>query len=434
MTLGRAAGPERSAVGPIELFFDLVYVFAIVQISHLLISDLSWRGFAQTAVVFAAIWWGWNYTAWMMNWLDPARGAVQLLNAVLMLLALGMAAAIPLAFDGGGVLFVACYVAMGLIRPLFMMIAFRGPLARNYRFLGAWSASAGVLWLVGAFLPADLRLAVWLLAVIVDYLGPRVDFRFPGLGSAPMSGWDTDAEHLAERNRLVFIIALGESVLLMGGSLAAAGSVDTRLVVGFIVGFAALVSLWFNYFALAGHDVLGGEEGTAALRSAYAYAHALMVGGAILVAVSIELRLTHPHLSMPMVLVTIAGPLVYLLGNVLFLNSRFGRVARTRYVAIVALVLIGAAATIWRHELPVIGLSLAVLAVVGGLAVRTVLARPRGASHPSSTLWWSRPLAAQAGRLRIALMQSSPEVNLGPVLLRRGLVCEAAIDARRFQY
>lgn len=127
MTLGRAAGPERSAVGPIELFFDLVYVFAIVQISHLLISDLSWRGFAQTAVVFAAIWWGWNYTAWMMNWLDPARGAVQLLNAVLMLLALGMAAAIPLAFDGGGVLFVACYVAMGLIRPLFMMIAFRGP-------------------------------------------------------------------------------------------------------------------------------------------------------------------------------------------------------------------------------------------------------------------------------------------------------------------
>ncbi len=385
MTLGRAVGSERSTVGSIELFFDLVYVFAIVQISHLLISDLSWRGFAQTAVVFAAIWWGWNYTAWMMNWLDPSRGAVQLLNAALMLFALGMAAAIPAAFGAGGVLFAACYVLMGLLRPIFMVIAFQGPLARNYRLLGAWSAAAGVLWLVGAFLPSEVRLIVWLVAVVADYLGPRLDFRFPGLGSAPMADWDTDAEHLAERNRLVFIIALGESILLMGGSLAAAGAVDVRLVAGFVVGFAALVSLWFNYCALAGHDVLGGEDGTAALRSAYAYAHALMVGGAILVAVSIELRLTHSHLSTPMVLVTIAGPLVYLLGNVLFLRSRFGRVALTRYAAIAALVLIGVAAVIWQHELPVIALSLAVLAVVGGLAVRTVLARTRGASHPSST-------------------------------------------------
>ncbi len=378
MMLGRAVGSERSTVGSIELFFDLVYVFAIVQISHLLISDLSWRGFAQTAVVFAAIWWGWNYTAWMMNWLDPGRGAVQLLNAVLMLFALGMAAAIPAAFGAGGVLFAACYVFMGLLRPVFMVIAFRNePLARNYQLLGAWSAAAGVLWLVGAFLPSEARLVVWLVAVVADYLGPRLDFRFPGLGSAPMSDWDTDAEHLAERNRLVFIIALGESILLMGGSLAAAGTVDVRLVAGFVVGFAALVSLWFNYFALAGHDVLGGEDGTAALRSAYAYAHALMVGGAILVAVSIELRLTHSHLSTPMVLVTIAGPLVYLLGNVLFLRSRFGRVALTRYVAIAALVLIGMAAVAWQHELPVIALSIAVLAVVGGLAVRTVLGRPR---------------------------------------------------------
>lgn len=355
-----------------------MYVFAIIQISHLLIDDLTWIGFARAVVVFAAIWWGWNYTAWMMNWLDPARGAVQLLNAVLMLLALGMAASIPHAFGSGGVMFAVCYVLMGVIRPLFMRATFRGEtLAHNYKLLGAWSATAGVLWLVGAFLPAGPRLVVWLVAVLVDYLGPRLDFRFPGLGSAPMRDWDTDAEHLAERNRLVFIIALGESVLLMGGALESAGTLTIGLAVAFTIGFTALVSLWFNYFALAGHDVLGGEGGTAALRAAYAYAHALMVGGAILVAVSLELRLTHTHLSTPVVLVTVAGPVVYLLGNVLFLRSRFGSVAITRFVAIGLLLLIGAVGVAWHEALPVVALSLAVLAVVGGLAVKTVWARSR---------------------------------------------------------
>lgn len=376
LTFGRAPGEGRSLVGPIELFFDLVYVFAIIQISHLLIADLSWYGFARTAVIFAAVWWGWNYTAWMMNWLDPARGAVQALNALLMLLAMGAAVAIPHAFGDGGVLFAACYVLMGVIRPFFMVVAFRGEtLERNYRLLGAWSASAGILWVVGALLSPDARLVVWLAALLVDYIAPRVDFRFPGLGSAPMAEWDTDAEHLAERNRLVFIIALGESVLLMGGSLAGGEHIGPGLAAGFLVGFAALVSLWFNYFALAGHDVMGGQGGTAALRSAYAYAHALMVGGAILVAVSIELRLTHDHLTTAMVLVTIGGPLVYLLGNVLFLSSRFGRVARSRFVAAALLVLIGIGATAAQEHVPVIGLSLAVLTVIGGLAVRTVLTR-----------------------------------------------------------
>src|SRR5699024_10803710 len=128
--------------------------------------------------------------------------------------------------------------------------------------------------------------------------------------SAPMTQWDTDPGHLAERNRLVFIIALGESILVMGGSLLAGSTSAATVLVSLIVGYSSLAALWFNYFALAGHDVQGGEGGTAALRSAYAYAHALMVGGAILVAVSIELRLTHDHLTTAMVLVTIAGPLL----------------------------------------------------------------------------------------------------------------------------
>lgn len=369
-------GHRRSEVGPVELFFDLVYVFAIIQLSHLLIDHLSWEGAAHTVVVFAAVWWGWNYTAWAMNWLDPSRTAVQLFSGVLMLAALGMAIAIPGAFGDGVWLFVGCYLFMGVLRPVFMMIAHRGqPLASNYRMLMLWTLLAGVFWVAGAALPAEWRLLVWLVAVLIDYAAPLADYRIPGIGAAPMRTWDTDAEHLAERNRLVFIIALGESVLLMGGAVVEHGELTFALVVSVLVGFASLFVLWWNYFALAGPETGGGDASTGALRSAYAYAHALMVLGAILVAVSIELRLSHEHLTPAIVLVTIAGPIVYLIGNVLFLRSRFGQLARSRFIAMGVIVLIGAIALLLRAHLPVILLSLSVLAVTAILAARTARIR-----------------------------------------------------------
>lgn len=371
-------GHHRSEVGPVELFFDLVYVFAIIQLSHLLLEHLSWEGAAQTVVVFAAVWWGWNYTAWAMNWLDPARTSVQLLSAVLMLAALGMSIAIPQAFGDGAWLFVASYLFMGVLRPVFMMIGFRGQqLAANYRMLLLWTLLAGVFWVAGCFLDPELRLLVWAVAAVVDYAAPMFEFRLPGLGAAPMHLWDTDAVHLAERNRLVFIIALGESILLMGGAVVYQGQLTVPLAVSLLVGFASLFVLWWNYFALAGSDTRGGDGSTAALRHAYAYAHALMVLGAILVAVSIELRLTHDHLTPAAVLVTVAGPLVYLAGNLLFLRSRFGRLAQSRFVAAALLVVIGAVGVFVADVLPTIVLSLAVLAVTATLAALTALGRNR---------------------------------------------------------
>src|SRR5690606_1964985 len=106
--------PHRSEVGPIELFFDLVYVFAIIQISHTLLADPTWSGAAEVAVLFLAVWWAWNYTAWAMNWLDPRNGWVRLLNAVLMLAGLGMALGLPHAFDDDALLFAGCYVTAQL--------------------------------------------------------------------------------------------------------------------------------------------------------------------------------------------------------------------------------------------------------------------------------------------------------------------------------
>lgn len=383
--LMRAAGPHRSEVAPIELFFDLVYVFAIIQVSHSLLAHLTWLGAVQVAVLFGAVWWAWNYSAWAMNWLDPRSGLVRVLNGLLMLAALGMSLGLPHAFAEDGLLFAACYVAAQVGRAAFMAVALRGHvLAKNYTNLLAWSASAGVLFIVGAFLPPDLRLGVWLVALVVDVAAPRFQFRFPGLGSAPMHTWPTDPEHLAERNRGVFIIALGESILIMGFTLAELDPIPARAVAAAALGFAGLFVLWWAYFALAGPDTQAsrGEASTRALRSAFAYAHALMVAGAIVVAVSIELRISHAGADAPVVLTTVGGPLIYLVGNILFLRSRTGSVARARYLAAAALVIVAAVGLIVGEAVPSLAIGVATVAVMGTLAVVTQIRSRR--AHPAT--------------------------------------------------
>ena len=382
--LMRPDDTERSEVAPIELFFDLVYVFAIIQVSHTLLAHLSPLGVVETALLFGAVWWVWNYSAWAMNWLDPRSGVVRVLNALLMLTALGMALGLPHAFAEDGLLFAACYAAAQVGRAVFMWVAMRGHvLARNYRNLCVWSVVAAVLFLVGAFLPAELRLVVWIVALAVDVAAPMADFRVPGLGSAPMHTWPTDPAHLAERNRLVFIIALGESILIMGFTLSGLAEVTGPALLTTVLGFAGLFVLWWAYFALAGHDTVASERGdgsTAALRSAFAYAHALMVAGAIVVAVSIELRITHAETGPALVLTTVGGPLIYLAGNILFLRSRTGAVARDRFVAVGALLVIGAVALALGHALPPLLVGLAVLAVTATLAVVSQLRTDRAAA------------------------------------------------------
>ena len=170
--LMRPDGERRSEVAPIELFFDLVYVFAIIQLSHTLLEHLTLLGAVQTALRLAAVWWVWNYTAWAMNWLDPRRTSVRILNALLMLVALGMALALPKAFDdagGAALVFALCYAAAQIGRPAFVVVALRGTVvSRNYRNILAWSTVASTLVVVGAFLPPTARLVVWAVGIAVD--------------------------------------------------------------------------------------------------------------------------------------------------------------------------------------------------------------------------------------------------------------------------
>lgn len=369
-------------VGPIELFFDLVYVFTIIQLSHYLLHDLSWTGMLETAVLFFAVWWGWNYTAWAMNWLDPDHAAVRGLLALLMLAALTMATAIPDAFGHDAGLFVGGYLFLQVVRSAFMVAALRGQLmSRNYAQLLAWSALAGVLWVAGVFLQDEARLAVWALAVVVDYMAPLVGFALPGLGATKMSDWPLAEEHLAERNRLVFIIALGESILILGSTLSET-ELTASVVTAAVVGFASIVLLWWLYFSYrlgnAEHELAEEVEVTRMARGAYAYAHALMVGGAIVIAVGIEQVTMHPtdDATWAMAATIIGGPLLYLSGNVVYNLSRSGTLPWSRVAAGAAL----AALVPFATSLPAVLLAAVVMVVLAVLAASTgeLRARPQG--------------------------------------------------------
>lgn len=364
--------PDRQGhVGPIELLFDLVYVFTIIQLSHYVVEHLSWLGLAEAAVLFLAVWWGWNYTSWAMNWLDPHARTVQLLLAVLMLSALCMAIAIPAGFADHAALFVGGYLALQLLRSAFMVYAFRGQvMGHNYTNLLIWSVAAGVVWCLGLLVDEEARLVVWALAVLIDYGAPRAGFWVPGRASAPMSTWPVTEEHLAERNRLVFIIALGESILVLGGSLLET-EFTAAVILAAVLGFATMFLLWWLYFDFrqgnAEHEIGDGDgDVTAAARGAYAYAHALMVGGAILVAVGIEEVTHHPtgDTSGLVTLSIVAGPVVYLLGNLMFQRALWRRTATTRLIGVAAL----GVTALGGLVLPPVGVAALVVAVLAGLA------------------------------------------------------------------
>jgi len=161
-------------------------VFAVTQLSHTLHEHLNGRGALETLVLFLAVWWAWNYTAWATNWIDPDHPTVRVLMLTLMLISLVMSAAIPDAFGRRGLAFAGAYVALQVLRSAFMVAAFRGRrMGRNYAQLLVWSCIAGALWIVGGFAHGDTRLLVWIVAVAVDYAAPLHGFALPRLAGRP---------------------------------------------------------------------------------------------------------------------------------------------------------------------------------------------------------------------------------------------------------
>lgn len=331
---------ENPRVTNIELFFDLVYVFAIIQLSHYLLEHETWRGALEAATLFAAVWWGWNYTSWATNWIDPNHKRGLGLMIFLMACALVMAVAMPQAFSSRADLFVGAYVTMSIARAGYMALLFRGQsMGKNYAQLCTWSAISGLFWIAGAIVHGQ-RLPLWIVAVIIDYAAPYIGFWLPRLGATPMDSWPLRGLHLLERNQQVFIISLGESILLLGGILAA-NELDATTAIAAAIGFGLIVTLWWIYFidlAEAGEHRFQHERNhTELARASLAYAHGIMVCGAIVIAVAIELVVAHPAdpVHTPTVLAGFFGPTIFLLGCALFQRSMDGRVHAPYLIAIV---------------------------------------------------------------------------------------------------
>lgn len=362
----RASGPHLK-VTTIELFFDLVYVFTIIQLSHYLLENQTWRGALEAATLFAGVWWAWNYTAWSANWIDPDKTFGRVLMLVLMGCALMMAVAIHYAFGYRAWLFAVAYVAMALIRAFYMARVMRDTqMGQNYWQLGIWSCLSGAFWIAGTLIE-PLRLPLWILAVVIDYAAPYIGFFVPGHGRTPMETWTLKGMHLLERNQLIFIITLGESILLLGGEVAGA-TLSAPLFIAAAIGFALIVSMWWLYFVHsgeAGEEAFHSAEEQAKLaRAGLAYAHGIMVCGAIVVAVAIEVIVAHPTdaVYLSSILIASAGPLIFLVGNMLFRRTLGHRIPRSYFAPFVAMPVIGWA--VHMAHAPGIVLGLGMLAVM----------------------------------------------------------------------
>ena len=281
------SGVQR--VTNIELFFDLVYVFAVTQLSHYLIGHSTVTGALQTGLLLAMVWLVWSYTTWVTNWLDPELMAVRLLLVVLMLISLAMSASLPRAFEDLGLWVGGAYALQQIGRSVFMVIALRGhPLEANFQRILAWCVVSSALALAGGLAHGNTRILLWLGSVCVDLLGGIVGFATPGLGRSRTSDWTIEGGHFAERCQAFILIALGESIVIIGATLTDVKPVTAASVASFVVAFAGSVALWWLYFdqsAGAAAEMIARSDDPGRLgRSAYHLIHPVMVAGIIVCA------------------------------------------------------------------------------------------------------------------------------------------------------
>jgi len=369
--LRRRNDGEGQRATTLELFYDLVFVFAITQVSHLLLEHLTWAGAGQSLLVLLVVWWSWNYTTWVTNELDPESISVRVLMITLMLLSLLMSVAIPGAFEGQALLFAGSYVAIQVGRHTFLTFFASGPgtieRERAGRIL-TWFVAAGVLWIAGALADGPTRIVLWMAALALDYVAPLVIYWVPGRRRLEGASWNVGTEHFAERFQLFIIIALGETIVITGATTSELDLGAARLA-AFGLAFVTTAAMWwlyFNYVArIAQRQLELSANRTTLARDGYTYLHVVMVAGIIVSAVGDELVIAHPTevLPAPEIAVVVAGPGLYLLAHALFRRRMTGSWGPKRLLGAAGCLAVGAAGP-FVPALVLAGLVIAVLAAV----------------------------------------------------------------------
>ena len=378
----------------LELFYDLVFVFAITQVSHLLLEHLTWAGAGQALIVLLAVWWSWNYTTWTTNELDTETIPVRLLLLALMLVSLLMSVAIPDAFGEHALLFAGSYAAIQVGRHSFLTFAAAEPRTIERERAGrilTWFVAAGVLWIAGAFADGPARTALWLAALALDYGAPLVLFWVPGRPRLEGATWDVGTEHFAERFGLFIILALGESIVLIGATTSES-DLAPATIVAFIMAFLASAAIWWLYFTsvarLGEHYLAVSEDRTTLARDGYTFLHVVFAAGIILAAVGDELVIAHPTEVLPPQEVTAvaAGPAIYLFALTLFGYRLTGTMSKRKLFGTLACVVVGVVG-MFSPALVLAGLLIVVLvAVIGSNYLLASRSRARGEASPIEQL------------------------------------------------
>ena len=282
---------REQRVTPLELFFDLVVVFAFTQVTQLMSDDLTWRGLGRGLLVLAAIWWAWTGYAWLTNALEPEEGQVRAGMFGAMAAMLVVALAVPGAFGADAVLFGVAYLLVLLLDLVLYAIAGRRDPDLFRALLGfAPAAMVGaVCILVAGFVDGTLQTVLWIVGLAVLYGGALI-----GRGR----GWRISPGHFAERHGLIVIIALGESIIALG--VGAAGfSLSAGIITAAVLGVVVVASLWWAYFdviAVMSQRQLSQTSGAGRARLArdyYSYLHLPMIAGIVLFALGLKATIEH---------------------------------------------------------------------------------------------------------------------------------------------
>jgi len=317
---------QASRVTNAELFFDLVFVFAVTQLSHTLLQHFTPLGAVQVTLLFLAVWWVWVYTTWVTNWLNPDLTPVRLLLFLMMLGGLVLSTSIPTAFDGRGLWFAGTYAVMQVGRTLFWLLvtpSHRTAVRHNAIRILSWLSGSAVLWILGGLSEGNPRLWLWVAALTIEYVAPAARFWTPKLGFSSMEAWSVEGSHMAERCSGFILIALGEAIVVDGATFADL-TWTPQNVAAFLSALVGSIAMWWIYFnkgAEAGSAMISksAESGRVA-RIAYTYLHMPIVGGIILTAVADELVLKHPagQSDLKTIVSSVGGPMLFLLGSILF--------------------------------------------------------------------------------------------------------------------
>lgn len=349
------ADPQRATF--LELFFDLVFVFALTRVVSRSVEDLAlepggasgWAavtGGGKTLLLLLVLWSVWQGTAWTTSRYDPYHVWLQLIVIIALAAAMVMGVSMVRAYRETGVMFAAAYVIAQISRALILMFAiWQDPWRRRLkvRMLITYGATA-VLWITGALLDVRARIALWAAALGVEYVVARTGWVVPWLGRATINKWDIGGSHLAERYQQFFLVALGESILVIGLGYSAAESGAGQAVAA-AVALATTVLIWRIYVQRAGQvfvDAVQSAREPATIGRVASDTHLIMVIGVVATAIGYEIAIKHPTAQPEpaWIAMILGGPAIFLAGRARLEREVFNRVSRSRLLAIGTLVLL----------------------------------------------------------------------------------------------